>query len=162
MARLTKDALLEASDLKEREIELPSIGGSVKVRGLPAAYSNQATSEAMEMKMVGRDQIASVNTAKLEILQVLHGIVDPKLDTYEEAEHFAQRCGPSWRLVVDAIDELSGVDKEAIAQAEARFPSGGRNAPGPVVGDGAGAGGGGSDVRLRAGAGASDEPAGAG
>jgi hypothetical protein len=37
MAVLSKDALLKANDLEEREVDLPSIGGSVKIRALPAA-----------------------------------------------------------------------------------------------------------------------------
>ena len=126
MALLTKDALLGASDLREREVELPSIGGSVRVRGLGAAYSNQATSEALKLITGARgEQTATVDTAKLEILQVLHGLVDPKLDSFEEAERFMQQCGPAARAIVNMIDELSGVDKEAIEKTNATFQTGG-------------------------------------
>jgi hypothetical protein len=122
VAILTRDALLQASDLEEREVELPSIGGSVKVR----SYSNQAHSEALEMKTTARgEQIATVNTAKLEALQALHGLVDPKLSSLAEAETFAKNCGPAFKRVIEVIDEISGVDKEAIEQANARFPVGG-------------------------------------
>ena len=126
MGLLTKDALLGASDLVEREVQLPSIGGSVRVRSLPAAYSNQATSEALEL-ITGRrgEQTARVNTAKLEILQVLHGLVEPKLNSIEEAEVFAQRCGPAFMEVVRVIDEISGVNKEAIEKTTATFHPGG-------------------------------------
>ena len=74
MGILSKEALLGASDLVEREVELPSIGGSVRVRSLPAASSNQAISEALEM-VVGRrgDQTSRINTAKLEVIQVPGG-----------------------------------------------------------------------------------------
>jgi hypothetical protein len=125
VAHLTKDALLEASDLVERDVELPALGGSVRVRSLPAAYSNQASSEALVMKTVGRDQIATVDTAKLEVLQALHGLVDPKLESVEEAEKFARQCGPSFKKVIETLDDISGVDKEALKNAEARFPGGG-------------------------------------
>lgn len=136
MKRLSKDALLEASDLIERDVELPTVGGTVRVRSLPAAYSNQASSEALVMKQVGRDQIATVDTAKLEILQVLHGLVEPKLETVEEAEKFAQQCGPAFKKVVEVIDEISGVDKEAIRSAEARFQGSGEDEDGADLGDG--------------------------
>ena len=137
MARLTKDALLKASDLKTKEVDLETIGGSVVVQGLSAAYSNQASSEALEMKTTARgEQVASVNTAKLETIQVLHGLVDPKLDTIEEAEQFMRQCGPAAKAIVEAIDELSGLDKEAISEASARFPSSGAVESGPVVDDG--------------------------
>ena len=149
MARLSKDALLKASDLRTKEIELESIGGSVVVQGLSAAYSNQASSEALEMKTTARgDQIATVNTAKLETIQVLHSLVEPKLDTIEEAEQFMQNCGPAAKKIVEAIDELSGLDKEAIAEASAKFQGGGTVESGSVVGDGASNGSSGPDLSL--------------
>lgn len=158
MAYLSKDALLGASDLEEREVDLPSIGGKVKVRSLPAAYSNQATSEALEMKTTNRgEQIATVNSAKLEVLQVLHGLVEPKLRSLAEAERFAQQCGPAFKDVVRAIDELSGVDKEAIEEANARFQGGGTSQNGAHLGDGDSAGDGGPDLSPRAGAGTRDD-----
>jgi hypothetical protein len=137
MSRLTKDALLKASDISTKEVELPSIGGSVLVQGLSAAYSNEASSEALEMTTTARgEQIARVNTAKLEIIQAQHGIVDPPLASFEEAEQFAKNCGPAFKKVIEAIDELSGLDKEAITEAKATFPSSGEGTSGPVVGDG--------------------------
>lgn len=142
MARLSKNDLLSASDLRTKEVELETIGGSVLVQGLSAAYSNQASSEALEMKTTARgDQIASVNTAKLETIQVLHGLVDPKLENLEEAEKFMQNCGPAAKRIVEAIDELSGLDKEALETAQAKFQGGGTVAPGTVVDDGAAPGG---------------------
>lgn len=142
MARLSKNDLLSASDLRTKEVELETIGGSVLVQGLSAAYSNQASSEALEMKTTARgDQIASVNTAKLETIQVLHGLVDPKLENLEEAEKFMQNCGPAAKKIVEAIDELSGLDKEALETAQAKFQSGGTVEAGTVVDDGAAPGG---------------------
>ena len=141
MSRLTKDALLKASDISTKEVDLPSIGGSVLVQGLSAAYSNQASSEALEMKTTARgDQIATVNTAKLEIIQAQHGLVDPALASFEEAEQFAKNCGPAFKKVIEAVDELSGLDKEAISEAKATFPGSGASESGPVVGDGTSAG----------------------
>lgn len=153
MAILTKDALLGATDLVEREIELPTLGGSVRVRSLPAAYSNQAQSEALEV-VTGRrgEQTAHVNTAKLEALQVLHGLIDPKFNSIEEVNTFAQQCGPAWHEIVKAIDEISGLDKEAIERANAMFQSGGPGPAGEVVGNGVGAGDSRPDLPVRTGA----------
>ncbi len=126
MAILTKDALLRANDLEEREIELPSIGGSVKIRALPAAYSSRASSEAMELQTGRRgEQTARVNTARLEELQVFHALIEPKLGSPEEARQFLTNCGPAARKLIDAIDEISGVNKAALEEAQARFPGGG-------------------------------------
>lgn len=133
MTRITKDALLSLSDLVEREVVLDSLEGSptVLVRGLGAGFSNQAQSEALEMTTTVRgEQVARVNTAKMEAIQVLHGLVDPKLGTVEEAEKFMENCGPAAKKVVAKIDELSGVDKASIEEAEAMFPAGSEKAQG--------------------------------
>jgi len=138
MSRLSKDALLSASDLVEREVELDTIGGSVLVRSLPAAYSNQAMSEALEVATGARgQQTARVNTGKLEMLQVMHGMIDPKLNSLDEVLVFAQKCGAAWRKVVDTIDEISGVNKEAMEQTAATFQPGGPGTPGHDLGNGA-------------------------
>lgn len=156
MAILSRESLLRASDLEEKEIHLPALGGSVRVRSLPAAYSNEAHSEAMEMittEHKGRaQQSMRVNTVKLEALKVLHGLVDPKLNSIEEANALAQQIGRAWHTIVKAIDDLSGLDQEKVERTEAMFqPGGSGEALGPVaVRDGAGNGG--SVVSVRAGA----------
>ncbi len=127
MARLTAKALTNASDLREEEVEVPTLGGSVLVQGLGAAFSNDAQSQALEMKTVGNTQIASVNTALLEEIQIHHGLKDPQLSR-EEVRGFMEKCGPSVRVIADTIDRLSGVDKKAIEEATARFQSGGERA----------------------------------
>ena len=65
-----------------------------------------------------------MNGARLEVLQFAHGVVEPKF-TVEQAEQVSQKYGPAFRKVIEKIDELSALDKEAIASASARFPSSG-------------------------------------
>jgi hypothetical protein len=127
LARSNKDAWLNGpGDLQEADVEdVPVNGQSVRVRGLPAAYSNQATSEALELITGPRgEQTAHVNTEKLEVLQFAHGVIDPTF-TVDEARLVAQRFGPAFRKVIAKIDELSGVDKEAIEKTNATFQAGG-------------------------------------
>jgi hypothetical protein len=102
-------------------------------------------------------QTASVNTDTLECLQVLHGLVEPKLASLDEARTFAQHCGPAFREVVKVIDELSGLDKEAIEKANATFPAGGAEAGGAVVVDESPNGDAGPDLHVRVGAGTGDD-----
>lgn len=138
MARSTKDAWLKGpGDLKEADVEdVPVEGQTVRVRGLPAAYSNEAASEALEMKTTPKgDQIASVNSARLEVLQFAHGTIDPDF-SLAEAEDIAKRFGPAFKKVVAKIDELSGVDKEALDATTARFQASGEGANGADVGVG--------------------------
>jgi hypothetical protein len=119
---LSKSDLLNGSDLTTKEVTLPALKGTVTVQALPAAYSNQAQSDALEV-VTGRrgEQTARVNTAKLEEIQVLHGLVDPRFDTIEEVRAFSMKYGSSWRKIVNAIDEISGIDKEEIEKANAMF-----------------------------------------
>lgn len=127
MARSKESWLREgAGDLREADVEdVPVEGESVRVRGLPAAYSNQAISEALESKTIGTTQIQTVNKGRLEVLQFAHGCVDPQFSV-DEAQHIAEHFGPAFTKVIAKIDELSGTDKEAIDEANARF-QGGRN-----------------------------------
>jgi hypothetical protein len=144
MAILSKDTLLKANDLEEREVELPTIGGSVKIRALPAAYSSQASSEAMELQTGRRgEQTARVNTVRLEELQVFHALIQPKLGSVEEARQFMQHCGPAARTLIEQIDEISGVRKEDLEAAQARFPVSGEGSVnnGPAQSDADSAGG---------------------
>lgn len=155
MSRLTKNDLVTRSDLVEREVDLPSLGGTVKVRSLPAAYSNQAMTDAQETHIDRRgEQTAKINVRKLEEIKVLHGLIDPKFDNLEEVRSFAENCGAAWNLIVKAIDEISGVDQESVEKINSRFPAGGQGEGGAVVGDAAsnGSGAGRPDLPARAGA----------
>ena len=135
MERSNKQAWLEGpSDLREAEVEdVPVPGQTVRVRGLPASYSNQASSEALRL-ITDRhgDQTATVDTAVMEVLQFHHGVIDPKF-SLEEAQKIAERFGPAFKKVIATIDDLSGVDKEAIEKAADKFPAGERGANGTAA-----------------------------
>lgn len=152
MGLLTKDALLAASDLTEQEVDLtPHVDGSVRVRSLPAAYANQAVSEAMEMTTsTSGQQTARVNSAKLEELQVLHGLIEPRLASLQEVQQFSRQCGRAWQKIVRAIQDISGVDEKAVERTNAMFQGGGEPATGLSAVHGTGAGSNGSDQSARA------------
>jgi hypothetical protein len=152
--RSTKTAWLDGpGDLREADVEdVPVAGQSVRVRGLPAAYSNRATSKALELVTGPRgDQTGRVNTEKLEVIQFAAGCVDPQF-TEAEAEQISQKYGPAFKKIVAKIDELSGMDKEALESAEATFPAGGSASAGVVVEAGAPNGHSGPDLHVRTGA----------
>jgi len=135
MGRSTKESWLNgAGDLEEADVQdVPVKGESVRVRGLPAAYSNQAGSEALELKTSALgEQFATIDTARLEVLQFAHGVIEPQFSV-GEAEAIAQKYGPAFKKVVAEIDRLSGVDKEAIERASATFPAGERGANGTAA-----------------------------
>lgn len=123
MGRLTKEAWLTGTDLIEKEVDVPELKGTVKIRALPAAYSNQASSEALELKTQGSEQVATINTDKLEVLQFAHGVIEPEFSE-DEAKQISEKYGPAFKRVINAIDEISGVDKEELAKTQARFQKG--------------------------------------
>lgn len=123
--RLTKQALLEASDLEEKDVELPSLGGSVRIRSLSAYFSDEATGEALEMTETRGGQKVKVNTAKLNAIKVQHGVIDPKLDTLEEAAGLLRKSGKGARVLINAINEISGIDDDEVEKTDARFQDGG-------------------------------------
>lgn len=157
MGILSKEALLGASDIVEREVELPSIGGSVKVRSLSAAYSNSVQSDAVELQTDSKGaQVAKVNGAKLTALKILYGLVEPKLDSFDEAMSFASACGPACNKILDKIDEISGIEEDSITKTKATFPGGGAGTVGEAEGASAADGNGGSDLPVRTGVGVED------
>lgn len=152
MGRSNRNAWLEGpGDLAEADVEdVPVKGQTVRVRGLPAAYSNQASSEALEVKFVGDTQVTTVNTAVLEVLQFAHGCIDPTFSV-EEARTISERFGPAFKKVISKIDELSGLDKEAVEAVNGRFHGSRPGAPdaGEAGVHEVAAGGGGPDLAVR-------------
>lgn len=152
MSRSTKDAWLQGpGDLKEADVDdVPVAGQSVRVRGLSARYSAEVQGQ-LKIVTEGREQIAKIDVASMEMLQFVHGCIDPVF-TVDEAKLIQEKFGPAFRKVVEKIDELSGIDKDAIEKAEARFPVGGEAEAGPLLGNGSAAGGSRPDVPARVGA----------
>lgn len=151
----SKDAWLRdgAGDLRTAVVQdVPVKGESVKVRGLSAGYSLQAQSEAREVRIVpngaGADTVSTIDGRKLEELQFKHGVIDPVFSD-AEVKQIADNFGPAWRKIVDKIDELSDLDKEAVADTAEAFQAGGEGAQGADVGVGNGTGSAGSDLPLR-------------
>lgn len=158
MSRSTKDAWLSGpGDLEEADVEdVPTKGSSVRVRALPATYSNRAQSKALEMKQTPRgDSTATVNTEQLEILQFAYGCVEPTF-TEDEAAVIAEKWGPAFSKVIRKIVELSGIEEDSVETATARFQGGSASKNGGDVEAGAATGSGGSRLPSPAGGKAGD------
>jgi hypothetical protein len=149
MQRSTKDAWLTGpGDLRQEEVpDVPQPGQSVLVSGLPAKYSAEIQGQ-LKLVTEGREQIAKIDVPTMELLQFVHGVVDPTF-TRGEAEQIQAKFGPAFRKVIAKIDELSGIDKEAIENTEQRFPAGGTSESGPPLGDATSTGNGGPAVPTR-------------
>lgn len=152
MERSSKDAWLSGpADLREADVEdVPVSGQSVRVRALSARYSAEVQGQ-LKLVQDGRDQVAKIDVPSMELLQFVHGVIDPVF-SHDEALLVQERFGPAFRKVIAKIDELSGIDKAAVEDAEARFPDSGAVEARALVEDGVAAGDRRSDVPMRAGA----------
>jgi hypothetical protein len=122
----------------------------VKVRALSARYSAEVQGQ-LKLVTEGREQIAKIDVPTMELLQFQHGVIEPQFSR-AEAEQIQERYGAAFRKVIAKIDELSGIDKEAIEKVEQTFPVGSGGEEGPDLGDGVARGNGGSDLHVRTGA----------
>jgi hypothetical protein len=152
MARSTKASWLEGpGDLQEADVDdVPVAGESVRVRALPARYSAMVQGQ-LKLVQEGREQIAKIDVESMERLQFTYGVIDAPF-TETEARAIQEKYGAAFRKVIAKIDELSGIDKDAIEKVEARFPTGGEGEGRPVVGNGVAAGDPGPDLPVRTGA----------
>jgi hypothetical protein len=138
----TKQAWLEGEgDLREADVDdVPVRGQKVRVRALAAAFSADVQSQMKLVTAANGENTAKIDVAEMERLQFQHGVVEPRF-TYLEAKTVQQKYGPAFRKVIEQIDELSGIDKEAIENTEARFPAGGGSENGTEVSTAAAGGG---------------------
>src|SRR5262245_31178929 len=151
MARLKKDAWNKSS-LRTKEIEVEDLGGSVLIRELPASVSADL-SGLVDIVVIGREQRGKVDTVLMERREFTYGVVTDDgqpMFTEQEVEVIQRNHGRAFKLVVAAIDELSGVDKESLEKAEARFPSNGTAPDGSDVDDGPADSGAGPAQHVRA------------
>jgi hypothetical protein len=152
MERSTKEQWLQGSgDLVEAEVEdVPVKGSSVKVRALSARWS-AAVQAQLRIEPDGTQQVARLDVPRMELLQFVHGCIEPTFSE-AEAELIQEKYGAAFRKVIGKLDEISGLDKASVENAEIRFPAGGETTEGQLEVDGPTGNGSGSAVPTRTGA----------
>lgn len=115
--RLDKQSWLNgATDLEEAEVHVEAVGDSVKIRALSAGQLARIQSQCLSMK----GDVAKVDSQRMGVLKFCAGVVEPKFDE-QEANVISHQFGPSFSLVLQAIDELSGASEEDVQRAMRRF-----------------------------------------
>lgn len=112
---LTVAEILDAPDLEEEVVYIPSWRGSVRVRGL----SKQDQYELRKYAIVDNE----LDEARGELGAFVLGVVEPRF-TFDMAEELRKKNAGAVDAVLKVIRRLSGEDEKAIATAKARFPSG--------------------------------------
>lgn len=107
METLTAEQLLAAKDFVEEHVDVPEWGGCVKVRTLSMGARYRIAEGSATLK--GREQ--RVDSVRLAVLTLLHGIVDPKL-TEEQAILLAEKNASAVERVIQAIWRASALDTE--------------------------------------------------
>lgn len=115
--RLDKGSWLNgATDLEEAEVYVEAVNDHVKIRALSAGQHARIQSQCLTMK----GDAAKVDTQRLGVLKFVAGVIEPKFDE-QEANVISHQFGPSFELVIKAIDELSGATEADVQAAMRRF-----------------------------------------
>lgn len=111
---LTREQILESSDLTDDEVEVPEWGGTVKVRGFTKRQQRQFVKDATVDGKVDED--------RYEVLTFIHGVTEPKFSA-EDYEALLDKSATAMNRVLLAIARLSGADPTAVREAEKAFRS---------------------------------------
>lgn len=105
-------------DIIEKDVEDVFGGLIVRVRGLTAAQSAHIRQQSLSMRGGGR--APELGWAQMEILQFELGVIEPKM-THEQVLMLHRTSGPSFTKVISVLDEISGIGKEELREAQREF-----------------------------------------
>jgi len=103
-------------DLVEEVLDVPEWGCSVKVRSFTAAQAAAVKQRGFGFK--GDETL--VAWAEMEIMQFKQGVVEPAF-TEDQVRELHLSSGRGFARVIEKLDELSKIDKEALAKAREEF-----------------------------------------
>lgn len=109
---LTRQQVLEASDLEEATVEIPAWGGAIKVRGFTKAQQQSIRKQAMVDGKMDED--------RFEVLMFIQGVVEPEFGP-DDFELLRGKSAMSMDLVLAKILELSGLTPKALKESERTF-----------------------------------------
>jgi hypothetical protein len=115
----TVEAILKKApdDITEKEIEVPEWDCSVKIRSFTAAQATAIRQQGLSFQ----GEETKVAWGEMEIMQFQQGVVEPRFDE-DQARQLHLTSGRGFARVIEALDELSNIDKEALAKAREEFP----------------------------------------
>lgn len=104
-------------DLFEMELEVPGLGDAVKIRSLSAGDHARIQNESMTMK----GDTMRFDSHRRQVLTFMAGVIEPGDFHEQEVNQIAHEWGAAFRLVVDAITEISESSEKAMERVRARF-----------------------------------------
>jgi hypothetical protein len=116
MEFLTKEQILGASDLEEKEVEVPEWGGKVLVRGLTGRQRDIFEKSLITGK--GKNRDVNIENARAKLLTLC--LVDPKtkapIFTQSDIEALGKKSAKALNRVYDVATDLSGIGEEEIEE----------------------------------------------
>jgi hypothetical protein len=103
-------------DLVEETLEVPEWGCSVKVRSFTAAQAAMIRQRGIGFK--GDETL--IAWAEMEIMQFQQGVVEPAFSE-DQVRELHLSSGRGFSRVIEKLDELSKIDKEALAKTREEF-----------------------------------------
>ena len=110
MARLTREQILKADDIKEKEIKVPEWGGEVVVKTLSAKERSKMMSEIFDLRTG-----AAKNPETYYQIAIYYGCVDPKFEK-ADIEALGDKSGVALERVGQAILRMAGLDPASIEE----------------------------------------------
>lgn len=112
---LTVEEILARTELPTEEVDVPEWGGIVKVRG----FTKQEQIDIRNAATVADE----IDMGKVELLMLVKGVVEPSFTDAQVGQLAALAAGVVDRILL-VITRLSGMDAEAMRQAQRRFRPG--------------------------------------
>lgn len=120
---LTRDQILEASDLKTQEVDVPEWGGTVIVRTMTGTARNAFEASIMKTMPDGTRQSDMTNMRAKLIAVTVVGDDGNLLFTPEEADIIAQKSSAALEKVFEAAQALNLMGVKAEAEAAKNSPA---------------------------------------
>jgi hypothetical protein len=117
MALLTKDQILEASDLKTTEVEVPEWGGSVMVRTMTGSDRDAFEATLITTLEDGTRKPNMANMRTKLVALTLVGSDGSLLFSVDDVERLALKSAAALERVFDAAQTLNGLGAKAEAEA---------------------------------------------
>lgn len=117
LKRLTAADLGAQITRAEKDVELPELGGTIRVRALTAGQRDRVR------RGIVNAEGGITDPAEFEVRLFVAGVCDPKVARDEALRMKGRWTTDMWDRVLTAIGELGGADAEEIAAAAAaEFP----------------------------------------
>lgn len=115
----TVEQILEAApkDIVKDVLAVPEWGFSVRVQSFTAAQSAAVKQRGFGFK----GEETTVAWAEMEIMQFQLGVIEPKFSE-DQVRQLHLSSGPGFARVIEKLDELGKIDKEALRTAREEFP----------------------------------------